>query len=320
MKNILITGGSGFIGTNLIDFYLNKGFNVLNVDIKEPQKKDHIPYWVKCDINNLDLLKKVVAGFQPYYVIHMAAKADLKGKNLEYYNTNIVGVKNIINVCNSNNVNINKIIFASSMLVCRVGYIPIDENDYSPPNLYAESKILGEKLIREESIKYPWTIVRPSSIWGPWFGPTYRGFFVMIMNGNYFNFKNKMSTKTYGYIGNTVYQIDALLRSTVSNYKTYYLGDYEPTKIKEWAVEISKLCDRKVSTIPNFLVYILALIGDFLNKIGVRFPMNQFRYKNMTTDNILPMNPTHEIAPRLPFTREEGNKLTIDWIKKIYIK
>ena len=32
------------------------------------------------------------------------------------------------------------------------------------------------------------------------------------------------------------------------------------------------------------------------------------------------MNPTHEIAPRLPFTREEGNKLNIDWIKKIYIK
>jgi len=42
---LLITGGSGFIGTNYVDYALTKGCEVLNIDIKSPSKKEHDPYW-----------------------------------------------------------------------------------------------------------------------------------------------------------------------------------------------------------------------------------------------------------------------------------
>ncbi|MCX7699125.1 MAG: NAD-dependent epimerase/dehydratase family protein, partial [Candidatus Goldbacteria bacterium] len=50
MKKIIITGGSGFIGTNYVDYALEKGCEILNIDIKEPYKKEHIKFYKHCDI------------------------------------------------------------------------------------------------------------------------------------------------------------------------------------------------------------------------------------------------------------------------------
>ena len=178
--------------------------------------------------------------------------------------------------------------------------------------------MIGENLVKEFEANYKWTIVRPTSIWGPWFGRTYRDFFEMIIRGTYFNFSGKMCTKTYGYIGNIVYQIDKILNSDMSNSKTLYVGDYEPIKINEWAIEISKKVNSKVYTVPFFIIKIAALLGNGLNYINIGFPITTFRLKNMTTDNILDLSETRKIAPDTQFSREKGIELTIDWMKKIY--
>ena len=49
---IIVTGGSGFIGTNLIDYYAKKNFKIFNLDIKPPQKKEHKEYWHQVDLSN----------------------------------------------------------------------------------------------------------------------------------------------------------------------------------------------------------------------------------------------------------------------------
>ena len=67
MHKYLITGGSGFIGTNLIN-ELNEVFDkivILNIDIKKPQIAEHNKYWVDCDINNYNELKKNCLNFDP---------------------------------------------------------------------------------------------------------------------------------------------------------------------------------------------------------------------------------------------------------------
>lgn len=317
-KRIIITGGSGFIGTNLIDFYEKQGCELLNIDIKPPQKSEQASYWSKIDIRDFNTLLHAFTSFKPDCILHMAARADLRGKTIEEYNTNTTGVKNIIKAANQTD-SVRKVVFASTMLVCKVGYIPKHETDYCPPNLYGESKVIGENLVRNSSYNFDWVIVRPSSIWGPWFGPTYRSFFEMLIKRRYFNFAGKMSTKTYGFIGNVVYQINELLISEKTNGCTYYLGDYEPTAIKEWAKEISRELNYSVSTIPRWFIFILAFFGDMLAFANIRFPMNSFRLKNMTTDNILPLNNLKEIAPRTIYTRHEGNKLTLKWMFEYYI-
>ena len=49
---IIVTGGSGFIGTNIMDYYLKKNLKIFNFDINPPQKKEHIEHWQKVDIAN----------------------------------------------------------------------------------------------------------------------------------------------------------------------------------------------------------------------------------------------------------------------------
>lgn len=314
MDKILITGGSGFIGTNLVEYYLSKGAGVLNIDLKPPQNKEHNDYWKEVDILNYSLFKTTVEDFAPKYVIHLAARANLTGKSLEDYSANIDGVNNLIQIGNSTD-SIKKIVFASTILVCKRGYIPEDDDDYCPPNLYGESKAIGEQLVKDKSSNYDWVIVRPTSIWGPWFGPTYRRFFEMIMQGRYFNFTGKMSTKTYGYIGNVVYQVDSILYSEETNGNIYHLGDYEPTNIKEWSSEIASELDKKIITVPRILIRGLAKTGDLLQVLNIKFPINSFRFNNMTTDSIKPMDKIKRIVPNLAYTRQEGNRLTIDWIR-----
>jgi nucleoside-diphosphate-sugar epimerase len=312
---IIITGGSGFIGTNLIEFYLTQNHQIKNIDIKGPKIESHNAIWENIDVRDFNSVNKLFSDFNPELVIHLAARADLRGKSLDDYDTNTIGVKNIMEVSNLIS-SIRKVVFASSMLVCKAGYIPKDMNDYCPPNFYGESKVIGEQIVKENSIKlnYEWVIVRPSSIWGPWFGPTYKGFFDLIIRRRYFNFSGRMAIKTYGYIDNTIYQIDCIVKGN-SNEVVLYLGDYMPVNIKEWAIEIGNEVNFKPYTIPNGFIIIAAKIGDLLGNSILKFPMNSFRLQNMTTDNVIPLDETKLIAPDLPFTRLEGTKKTIKWLE-----
>jgi GlcNAc-P-P-Und epimerase len=318
---ILVTGGSGFIGTNLIDYYLADGQEVLNIDIKPPRNNDQTSLWKKADIRDLKNFKLLVTEFQPDFVLHMAARADLTGESLQDYSSNTDGVGNIIRVCNEIS-SVKKVIFASTQLVCKGGYIPKNADDYCPPNLYGQSKMIGEKLVKDASRKlnYQWVIIRPTSIWGPWFGPTYRGFFQMIINKRYFNYSGKMATKTYGYIGNTVRQIDNLLKADTTHSGTFYIGDYTPYNIKEWANEIAKEFNYSIIDIPRPIIWFSAKIGDLLSYFNLKPPMNSRRYKNMITDNIVPLEDTRKYYPSALYNRIEGNKLTIKWLYDYYLK
>jgi hypothetical protein len=58
-----------------------------------------------------------------------------------------------------------------------------------------------------------------------------------------------------------------------------------------------------------------AFCGDFLKFTGIDFPMTSFRLKNMTTNNVLNLSNTQEIAPDLPISRIEGIRRTLKWLK-----
>lgn len=83
MYKVLVTGGSGLIGSNLIPYLVNCGYEVSNFDIKEPLDKSQNVFFNKVDILDKSTLISKVLNFKPDYLIHLAAKADLNGKNLK---------------------------------------------------------------------------------------------------------------------------------------------------------------------------------------------------------------------------------------------
>ena len=95
---ILITGGSGFIGTNMVNYLLENNFEIVNIDIEHPKILKHELFWKKIDIRDHASLESEVKEFKPDYVIHLAAKTDLLGKTLDDYDSNTLGTQNVIDI------------------------------------------------------------------------------------------------------------------------------------------------------------------------------------------------------------------------------
>jgi nucleoside-diphosphate-sugar epimerase len=316
MKRILITGGSGFIGTNLIEGYINENYEILNIDKVVPIVNDHLKYWKAIDILDLDLLAEALNTFKPEIIIHLAAVTDLDGDNLNYYSANIKGTQNLIDVLRSIS-SVQKVIFTSSMYVCKPGFIPKDYDTYNPHTVYGQSKVEGEKLIKEsKNLNFEWCIIRPTSIWGPWFKTPYIDFFETVYKGRYFDF-GKACTKTYGYVGNTVYQIQKLIETKNIHERCFYLGDLPPIQIAEWGNEISnRMNNGDLKKISFTILKIAAYFGDFLKLFKINFPLTSFRLSNMTTNNVLPLQDIYKIAENPPFQRKDGIDETLEWLKK----
>lgn len=315
-EKVLVTGASGFIGTNLMEDLISKGYDVRNIDFKKPKISARSNLWKNVDITDFAAFEQEVLDFQPDYLVHLAARTDLDGKNLKDYDANVTGVENLMKILHEL-PNLKKVIIASSKFVTRNGYKIKNQFDYCPHTVYGESKVETERRVWADRPACDWCIVRPTSIWGPWFGVPYRNFFDMVMRRMYFHIGNIKCHKTYGYIGNAVYQIEQLLFNPTpdESNKVFYLGDEPAYEINEWADEIANELGFKVPTMPVWLVQCLAKFGDFLGLFNIHFPMQSFRFGNMTNDGVNDMTNTYTVAPEMPFSRLEGTKITIKWIK-----
>ncbi len=193
MSRVLVTGGSGFIGTNLIQHLEENipGISLINLDVAKPRNQDQFHTWVSGDILDLGALDRLVKETSPQVIYHLAARTDLHGRDLSDYAVNIAGVSNLLRVTNQRSPE-TRVIYSSSRMVCETGYQPSDPEDYCPPNLYGTSKAQGESLVRMNA-RHPWIIVRPTSIWGPWFGAPYQDFFDSLHRGLFFELGTRRS-------------------------------------------------------------------------------------------------------------------------------
>lgn len=320
---ILVTGGSGFIGTNLINLLEEKSFSICNIDINSPKKASHEKYFSEVDINDYDNLFEVVKNFDPDYIVHLAAKTDLDGNNLDYYKSNIIGVKNILKCCSKLN-SIKRIILASTKLIVPTDFKVNDLNSYNPDTIYGDSKALGEQIVEQNKDINNWIIVRPTSIWGPWSLAEhipYGRFFQIIKKGLYVHPEIVNKPRYFGYVENSCYQIYELLINAPDKAlrKKFYLADYEVYDIKSWANLISSAFKKgRVKTLPKTLVYIAAYTGDMMKFFGFKEPpFSSFRLKNMISDTTkIPLEDIQKLVPNLPYSISDGVKVTVDWINK----
>ena len=121
--------------------------------------------------------------------------------------------------------------------------------------------------------------------------------------------------RSYGYVGNVVWQIDRILRLPAErmNGRVFYVGD-PPFDLRTWVEAVSKaLTGRSVRYIPTWAVRTLAVTGDVLKGVGLPFPITSGRFRSMTSDYITPMDRTIEALGPAPFSVEEGVKAMVAW-------
>jgi GlcNAc-P-P-Und epimerase len=288
------------------------------MDCVSPRNAAHKECFYEVDIlNEYDFLK-AVNSFAPDYLIHMAARTDIdEQKDIEAYIVNTDGVRNVIRACNYCK-KIKRVIFASSMLVCRYGYVPENEYDYSPNTIYGKSKVLTERIIRQSKISPAWLIIRPTSIWGPWFSTPYKDFFNIVLNRRFVVPSHMAGRATFGFVGNSVFQIDRLLHASIVDVqgKTFYIGDEPPLSIAAWADQIAYEAGlKKTVSLPYPIINAAAKVGDALALINVPFPLTSFRLRNITTHNILNISDTISITGKAPFSMQTAVQKTLKWME-----
>lgn len=317
---VLVTGGSGFIGTNLIEHFLAHGNEIINLDIASPRNKAHSGYWRKIDLLDTKGLRDAVHNFNPEVILHMGARTDLDGISLNDYAANTVGVKNLITAI-ENMKSLRRVVFASSRLVCRIGYSPLNDTDYCPSTPYGESKAIGEQIVRGEAsrIPCPWVIVRPTSIWGPWFDVPYKTFFLSIAKGRYVHPGSLQILKSFGFVGNAVHELQALLNADGEkvNGKTLYLADYQPIDVAQMANSIQReLGVTQIKTVSVGVLQKVAWMGDALKLLGWRNPpLTTFRLNNLLTPMVHDLGSLQSIVGELPYSMEKGIHITAAWMK-----
>ncbi|HEY4942155.1 MAG TPA: NAD(P)-dependent oxidoreductase [Rhizomicrobium sp.] len=319
---IFITGGSGFIGTTAVRHFLDLGWTVCNVDLVAPKIEDQRAYWVACDIRDAQRLRAALSDFRPDFVLNLAAQtgADQPDLKLEDLDTNMDGVEALIDAIRAAGT-VKRTIFVSSLLVCRNGYIPQSDEDYCPPGAYGASKVEGEKIVRGRSGFGEWVIVRPTSVWGPWFEHSYKTFFKMVQRNLYVHIRGgKDLIKPITFVGNTAYMFEKILTSgsNLVASQTFYLGDYPATTVGGWADTVQRaLKSRPILTLPLWPLRMAAAAGDVLKRLGYKDPpLSSFRLQNLMTGGDYPLEKTQLVVGPLPFSLGDGVAQTVRWMRE----
>ena len=293
---VIVTGGSGFIGTNYIQYLLDEiQADVINIDKAPPKNKKHQEYWRECNILNAEKTEEIITDFNPDFVVHLAADLGTDLVDIEDFKANFDGVENLIEAC-KRAPNLKRVVFTSSLLVCKVGYIPKHDRDYMPTTAYGKSKMMGEEIVRNAGeLPFTWTIIRPISIWGPWQGEPYLNFFKAVSQGWYFHIGDGHYKRSLGYVRNSVRQIHSILETDLENIsgKTFYIADSEPADLHDMAEIIRETTAAgKIRKVPMPMAKTVALIGDLLQKMGWRtVPLTSFRLHNITTEYVFDLSP-----------------------------
>ncbi|OCG44235.1 UDP-glucose 4-epimerase GalE [Gilliamella sp. Choc5-1] len=154
MKNILIVGGAGYIGSHTVKQLSNSGYNCIVIDNLIYGHKEAVltPYFELADLLDKDSLDRVFKKYQIDSVIHFAAFAYV-GESVQhprkYYENNVVGTLNLLDVMLKNNVE--RIVFSSTCATYgEPQYIPIDESHPQEPiNPYGRSKLMVEEVLKD---------------------------------------------------------------------------------------------------------------------------------------------------------------------------
>ena len=261
--NILITGGAGFIGSNLADHLLKIGERVIVLDNLDnfydvSLKRENIahnllnPYYkfYKGDICNLKALNKVFTENNIEAVVHLAACAGVRNSFLypqKYARTNIEGTLNVLEKMKE--FGVKKLIFASSSSVygnCNEEVFAENLINLKPISPYAITKLMGESLISLYNINA--VCLRFFTVYGPRQRPdlAIQKFADCIKNNKPITLYGDGTTvRDYTYVGDIVNGICLALNYNETKYEVINLGSGHPISLNEMVKTLESILGKK---------------------------------------------------------------------------
>jgi nucleoside-diphosphate-sugar epimerase len=319
VKRVIVTGGSGFIGTHLVSGLIEQGHQVLNLDRNGPLDAKQNQFHHRADILDAAALRNEFDSFRPQWLFHLAARTDCdEATTVEKgYAVNTIGAANVLAAAAAS-PSLERALVTSSQYVCRPGHPPSGDQDYCPHTVYGWSKVETEHATRRAGLKCPWVIVRPTNIWGPWHLRYREQVWWAIQRGFYLHPGGAPVVRSYGYVRNMARQMVGLMEAEVTkiNGKYFYVGD-APQELRDWVNSFSlALRGRPVTVVSRPLLRTLAFAGDLIGKArGRKFLIHSSRYRSMITSDRAPMSATFELLGPSPVSLDEAVAETVQWLR-----
>ena len=324
---ILITGASGFIGSFIVEEALKQGFETWAAIRKSSSKEylqDERIHFIELNLSSKAQLIEQLRPHQFDYVVHAAGVTKCLNK-ADFRRINTEGTKNLVDALLHLQMPLKRFVFLSSLSVFgaikeQLPYDEIREDDTPKPNTeYGRSKLEAEKYIDSIGSRLPYTILRPTGV----YGPREKDYFMMaksIKQHIDFAVGYQRQDITFVYVTDVVQAVFLALEKGETGRK-YFLSDgqvYQSTTFSDLIhEELGRPWWLRI-TAPVWVLRVVTFFGEYIGHMTGKVTVlnndkyNILRQRNWRCD-IEPARRELGFEPKVQL--KEGVKTTIQWYK-----
>lgn len=312
MTNITLIGGSGFVGTRLIEL-LKDEYQIRNIDKRESHFHNDIT--VTGDVRDQTSVSRHLAGADLVVLLAAEHRDDVSPVSL-YYDVNVGGMRNVLEAMETNGVK--RIVFTSSVAVYGLNKKSPDEDHPADPfNHYGKSKWQAEQVLRQWYETHPdWNIniLRPTVIFGERNRGNVYNLLKQISGGKFLMVGKGKNKKSMAYVGNIVSFIRFLIEQKPTGYNVYNYVDKPDFDMNELVSHVGNVLGKPIPS--THLPYWLGMCGgygfDLLARLtGKKLSVSSVRVKKFCATTRFDAAKAHASGFKAPYTLEEGLERTL---------
>ena len=314
MRNVLVTGGRGFIGRHLVRQLAAQGARVTSVDVTPVQGDDGPVREVVLDTRDDGQLVALGRASSFDTVFDLASRTEI-GLERDAYRGNVQAIQSVLRFVQE--CAIQRYLFFSTQFVFRKpNALPGAEDEFYPIDPYGESKVACEVAIRETLAADRYLILRPAYVWGPGLQRFRDGLLYRLAKGQLMISSDRSLLRYYGYVETVCAQAISLSARPFHElpHKVYYLSD-DGIPLKTFCDELQRaLGQGGYREVAPALLRALGQAGDAARRIGVKSPITSVQARELTTSFPIPIQRTLDMVPDRTDLRHAAEE-TVAWAK-----
>jgi 3beta-hydroxy-delta5-steroid dehydrogenase/steroid delta-isomerase len=339
LGRVLVTGGSGFVGANLVTELLARGHEVVSFDRAPSLLPDHPGLRaVVGDICTADDVAAAVAGVDT--VFHTAAIIDLMGGasvSDEYrqrsFGVNVGGTENLVHAAQK--AGVKRFVYTASNSVVMGGQV-VSGGDETLPyterfnDLYTETKVIAEKFVLSQNgVGDMLTCsIRPSGIWGRGDQTMFRKVFESVLAGHVKVLVGSKNAKLdNSYVHNLIHGFilaaEHLVPGGTAPGQAYFINDGEPINMFEFSRPVVEACGERYPTfrVPGKLVWFAMTVWQWFHfRFGIPKPLIEpLGVERISLDNYFSIaKAERDLGYRPLFTTEQAMAECLPYYVDLY--